>query len=88
METILKSQLWKKDRWSLKQKKDIVQIISNVFYVLDSKINLLSLGQLQEKGYEIFIENGVCQIQDDNLGLIAPCKMIANRIFHLYFNNI
>ncbi|KAL5756421.1 hypothetical protein ACOSQ2_021167 [Xanthoceras sorbifolium] len=26
------------------------------------RTNLLSVGQLQEKGYEIFIKDGVCQI--------------------------
>ncbi|XP_031264133.1 uncharacterized protein LOC116122419 [Pistacia vera] len=38
------------------------QIISNVFFVPDLKTNLLSVGQVQEKGYEIFIKDGVCRI--------------------------
>lgn len=42
-----------------------------MLYVPNLKANFLSLGQLQEKGYEIIIRNGVYRIQDDNLGLIA-----------------
>ena len=52
--------------------------ISNVFYVPDLKINLLTVGQLQERGYEISIKNGVCRIQDANLGLNAQINMTTN----------
>ncbi|GKV03282.1 hypothetical protein SLEP1_g15614 [Rubroshorea leprosula] len=52
----------------------------------NSKTNLLSIGQLQEKGYEIIIKNGVCRIQDSKLGLIAQVKMTANRMFPLHLN--
>ena len=45
------------------------------------------MGQLQEKGYEIFIKDGVCQIQDAKLGLIAQVNMTANRMFPLYLHN-
>ncbi|GKV39214.1 hypothetical protein SLEP1_g47020 [Rubroshorea leprosula] len=62
------------------------QTISNVLYVPELKTNLLSIGQLQEKGYEIIIKNGVCRIQDSKLGLIAQVKMTANRMFPLHLN--
>ncbi|GKV36956.1 hypothetical protein SLEP1_g45038 [Rubroshorea leprosula] len=52
-------------------KDNSIQTISNVLYVPDLKLNLLSLGQLQEKRYEILIKDGVCQIRDSKLGLIA-----------------
>jgi len=45
------------------------------------------VGQLQEKGYEIYIKDGVCQIQDAKLGLIAQVNMTANRMFPLYLHN-
>ncbi|GKV36989.1 hypothetical protein SLEP1_g45065 [Rubroshorea leprosula] len=48
------------------------------------KSNLFSLGQLQEKGYEIMIKDGVCQVRDSKLGLIAKVKMTENRLFPLY----
>ncbi|GKV32516.1 hypothetical protein SLEP1_g41114 [Rubroshorea leprosula] len=62
------------------------QTISNVLYVQELKTNLLSIGQLQEKGYEIIIKNRVCQIQDSKLGLIAQVKMTTNRMFPLHLN--
>lgn len=59
------------------------QTISNVFYVPGLKSNLLSVGQLQEKGYEIIIKDGVCRIQDPMKGLITQVSMTANRMFPL-----
>ncbi|XP_052477148.1 uncharacterized protein LOC128032572 [Gossypium raimondii] len=56
-----------------------VQSFCDVFYVPDLKTNLLSVGQLQEKGYEVIIKDGVCKIQDVNLGLIAKVTMTANK---------
>lgn len=61
--------------------------ISNVLFVPDLKTNLFGVGQLQEKGYEIFIKNGVCRIHDTKLGLIAQVNMIVNRMFSLYLHN-
>ncbi|KAK2970503.1 hypothetical protein RJ640_013575 [Escallonia rubra] len=46
-----------------------------------------SVGQLQEKGYEISIKDGVCQIQDEKLGLIAQVKITTNRMFPLYLHH-
>ncbi|KAK2968676.1 hypothetical protein RJ640_001579 [Escallonia rubra] len=43
--------------------------------------------KLQEKGYEISIKDGVFQIQDEKLGLIAQVKMTANRMFPLYLHH-
>ncbi|OMO99220.1 hypothetical protein CCACVL1_03887 [Corchorus capsularis] len=64
-----------------------VQSILNVLYVPDLKTNLLSIGQLQEKGYEIVIKNGVCQVKDAKLGLIVQAKMTSNRMFPVYLQN-
>jgi hypothetical protein len=76
-----------KGRVSIQTKEDSTHNISNVFYVPDLKTNLLSVGQLQERGYEISIKNGVCQIRDDNLSLIAQINMTTNRMFPLYLNS-
>ncbi|KAI3455049.1 hypothetical protein Pfo_011712 [Paulownia fortunei] len=64
------------------------QTISNVLFVPDLKTNLISIGQLQEKGYKIYIKDGVCRIQDAKMGLIAQVTMTANRMFSLYLNSI
>ena len=39
----------------IRTKNDFIETISNVFYVPDLKTNLLSAGQLQDKGYRITI---------------------------------
>ncbi|XP_028063324.1 uncharacterized protein LOC114266596 [Camellia sinensis] len=51
------------------------------------KTNLLSVVQLQEKGYEIIIKEGTCIIQDPKMGLITQVNMTANRMFPLYIQN-
>ena len=38
------------------------QVITGVFYVPDLKSNLLSIGQLQEKGLAILIQHGKCKV--------------------------
>lgn len=48
----------------IRTKNGFVETISNVLYVPDLRSNLLSAGQLQEKGYVITIQNGVCEIYD------------------------
>ncbi|KAA0047550.1 putative mitochondrial protein [Cucumis melo var. makuwa] len=48
-----------------KDKEAIAQKVING----DLKTNLLSVGQLQEKGYEIFIKNGVCRVHDKKIRL-------------------
>ncbi|KAF7135561.1 hypothetical protein RHSIM_Rhsim08G0049500 [Rhododendron simsii] len=72
---------------TIQPKGNLTHTISNVLFVPDLKTNLLSVGQLQEKGYKISIKGGVCQIQDAKLGLIAQVNMTANRMFPLHLHN-
>lgn len=67
----------------IKTKNGFVETISNVLYVPDLKSNLLSVGQLQEKGYEITIRKGECEIYDPVRGAIAVVQMNSNRLFPL-----
>ena len=60
-----------------------VETISNVFYVLDLKSNLLSACQLQERGYIITIQKVACEIYDPTRGAIAVVQMSLNRLFPL-----
>ena len=59
----------------------IVFVITWVFYVPDLKNNLLSIGQLQEKGMAVFIQHGKCKIFHLKQGLIIEIKMTHNRMF-------
>ena len=46
-------QVMEKETVDIKTRNGFVESISNVFYIPDLKANLLSIGQLQEKGYVI-----------------------------------
>ncbi|KAG6528769.1 hypothetical protein ZIOFF_010954 [Zingiber officinale] len=75
-----------KGKVTIQAKGDSTDIISNVLFVPDLKTSLLSVGQLQEKGYKIAIKEGVCRIRDAKLGLIAQVNMTASRMFPLYLH--
>jgi hypothetical protein len=61
----------------------IRHVVNDVYYVPELKNNLLSIGQLQERGLTIVIKNGVCKIYHPEKGLIIQTKMSANRMFIL-----
>jgi len=61
-----------------------VQIITNVFYVPGLKDNLLSMGQLVEKGLAILIQQETCKIYHSERGLIIEITMSSNRMFKLF----
>ncbi|XP_022866554.1 uncharacterized protein LOC111386325 [Olea europaea var. sylvestris] len=72
----------------IKTKNDNIDIISNVFYIPDLRNDVLSMGQLQEKGYTDTIKEGICEIYDPKRGLIAQVKMSQNRLFPLQIQTI
>ncbi|KAE8681351.1 hypothetical protein F3Y22_tig00111330pilonHSYRG00279 [Hibiscus syriacus] len=76
-----------KGQVTILNKSNVTQTMLDVLYVPDLKTNLLSIDQLQEKGYEIKIKNGMCQVQDGKSGLIAQVAMTANRMFPLHLNH-
>ncbi|KAL6333263.1 hypothetical protein AAG906_028446 [Vitis piasezkii] len=51
-----------KDDIEIRTKNGFVETISNVLYIPNLKSNLLSVGQLQEKGYVVSIEDYKCAI--------------------------
>eukprot|EP00253_Pinus_taeda_P003326 PITA_03326 len=59
--------------------------VADVYYVPGMKCNLLSIGQLVQKGYNVFFVNDVCTIMDktSNKQCIAEVKMTRNRMFPL-----
>ena len=63
---------------------EITQIITGVFYVPQLKNNLLSIGQLQEKGLIILFQHGKCKVFHSQKGLIMDTKMSSNRMFMLH----
>ncbi|XP_037494382.1 uncharacterized protein LOC119370394 [Jatropha curcas] len=61
----------------------ISPIITGVFYVPDLKNNLLSIGQLQEKGLSILFQRNKCKVYHPEKGLIMDTVMASNRMFAL-----
>ncbi|PRQ17740.1 putative RNA-directed DNA polymerase [Rosa chinensis] len=68
------------------QANGVTQVFTDVYYIPELKNNLLSIGQLQEKGVAILIQNGMCQIYHPRKGLIMQTKMSANRMFVILAN--
>ncbi|CAL9007503.1 unnamed protein product [Prunus brigantina] len=61
----------------------VMHCITEVFYVPELKNNLISLGQLQEKGMVILIKKNSCHIHHPDKGLIIQADMTSNRMFIL-----
>ncbi|GAA0171473.1 hypothetical protein LIER_25494 [Lithospermum erythrorhizon] len=64
--------------------KGISYAIGEVYYVPDLKNNLLSVGQLQEKGLSVTFKNGKCNIQHPRRGEIVEADMSLNRMFVVF----
>ncbi|KAA0058510.1 Retrovirus-related Pol polyprotein from transposon TNT 1-94 [Cucumis melo var. makuwa] len=76
-----------KGRVTIQTKGNSTHTISSVLFVPDLKTKLFSVSKLLEKGYELSVKDGICRIQDIEMGLIAQVNMIANRMFPLYLQN-
>lgn len=63
--------------------KGISYVIGDVYCVPELKNNLLSVGQLQEKGLGLLFKDGVCSIYHPQKGKMAESIMSANRMFKL-----
>jgi len=61
----------------------LMHIVTHVYYVPKLKNNLLSIGQLQEKGLSIKIQNNTCTITHPEKGEICEVQMNASRMFVL-----
>eukprot|EP00253_Pinus_taeda_P018693 PITA_18693 len=66
-------------------KKGEKKTIADVYYVPGMRCNLLSIGQLVHKGYNVFFKNDVCTIMDiaPSKRCIVEVKMIRNVMFPL-----
>ena len=63
------------------------QFISNIYYVPNMKSNILSLGQLLEKGYDIHMKDYNLSIKNDKNNFIAKVPMSKNRMFLINIQN-
>lgn len=63
------------------------EYVSNVYNVPNMKNNILSFGQLLEKGYDIHLKDHNLSIRDQINNLIAKVPMTSNRMFALNIHN-
>ncbi|KAJ0785458.1 putative RNA-directed DNA polymerase [Helianthus annuus] len=67
--------------------KEHTRKIPNVFYVKGLKHNLLSVGQLIQKGYMVLFKKDRCIIKDVKNDVIGDIKMTNNKMFPLRLGN-
>jgi len=72
-----------KGQIAIRLKDGSQNFIGDVFYAPGLHHNLLSIGQLSEKGYNMKIHNGYCTLIDRNGRFITKVKMTPNRLFPL-----
>ena len=74
-----------KGRVNILTKKGEKKYISDVYFVPGLKHNLISIGRLMQKGYNVFFKNDVCTILEKppSRKLIAKVQMTNNRMFPL-----
>lgn len=66
----------------------VIQVISNVYYIPELKNNMLSVGQLQEKGLVVLIQNGTCNVYYPRKGVIMHSDISGNIMFYLIAEKI
>eukprot|EP00253_Pinus_taeda_P022846 PITA_22846 len=74
-----------KGKVSIQARNGEQMIVPEVYYVSGLKCNLLSIGQLIDKGYNVFFKDDMCTIRDipPNKKIIAQVQMTSNRMFPL-----
>ncbi|KAI5385820.1 hypothetical protein KIW84_072432 [Lathyrus oleraceus] len=70
------------------QKNGLIGSIQDVYYVPNLKTNVLSLGQLTEKGYSILMKERILHLKDKLGHLIARVEMEINRMYKLNLINV
>eukprot|EP00253_Pinus_taeda_P002334 PITA_02334 len=70
---------------SIRARNGEQMIVPEVYYVPRLKCNLLSIGQLIDKGYNMLFKDDMCTIRDipPSKKIIAQVQMTSNRIFPL-----
>lgn len=66
--------------------KGVNHLVRDMYYVSGLKNNLLSVGQLQERGLAVLMQSNMCRIYHHTNGLIFKTTMAANRMFVLLLN--
>lgn len=67
----------------LQTRKKGHKVLTKVYYIPKLKSNIVSLGQLEEGGCRVVLENGYCNIYDIEQSLLASARQVSNRLYLL-----
>jgi hypothetical protein len=67
----------------LQMKKEGHKVLTEVYYIPKQKSNIVSLGQLEEGGCKVVMENGYCNVYDVERLLLAHAPRVSNRLYLL-----
>ena len=67
----------------LQTKQNGHKVLSEVYYIPKLKSSIISLGQLEEGGCKIVIEDGYCDVFDTERSLLARAPRVKNRLYLL-----
>ncbi|KAE8721174.1 hypothetical protein F3Y22_tig00016637pilonHSYRG00095 [Hibiscus syriacus] len=70
------------------QKDGLIGSIQDVFYVPDLKTNILSMGQLTEKGYSALLKDRILHLKDKQGRIVARVEMGKNRMYKLSLRSV
>jgi hypothetical protein len=77
-----------KDNVKFLQKNEKLRMVKNVYYIPEMKSNILSMGQLMKKKFEIFMKKWILHLKDSRRRAIARVEMRDNRMFKLNLQRI
>ena len=77
-----------KGRVSIRARNGEQKFVPDVYYVPGLKCNILSIGQLINKGYNVIFKDDVCTIKyiPPSKKIIVEIQMTSNRMFPLKLN--
>ena len=67
----------------LQTRKKGHKVLTEVYYIPKLKSNIVSLGQLEEGGCRVVLQNGYCNIYNIEYSLLASAPWVSNRLYLL-----
>ena len=61
------------------------KVLTDVYYIPALKSNIVSLGQLEEKGFKVTLENGKMCVFDQERALLISAPRTSNRLYTIKF---
>jgi hypothetical protein len=61
------------------------KVLTNIYYIPKLRSNIVSLGQLEEKGFEVSLKNGKMHVFDQEHSLLISAPRTQNRLYTVKF---